>query len=339
MTPGAKPSTVLKTLLDVLNSDEQRFKEFYKAAIEVTTKVFGKKRDLFNPIYVSNICLADCLYCGYRISNKNLPRKTLKPEESVQEAKFLQDRGIENILILAGDYKHDKYVQMLSANIKAVKQKINPKWLGVEVATLEVEEYRNLKNAGAESVTVFQETYNKSRYNELHKDSEYKSSFNFRYNAQERALQAGISEIGLGILYGIGFWKEDTMAMAEHAFSLKKKYPSAKLRFSFPRLQESIGQDENSRNETVTEEQLLRAIVGVRLLFPNASLVLTGRESVDFLTENTCIINILGYNGSTIVGGYTLNPDGLPQFNLDSNDTFDDFISKLKDKGYVTSLT
>jgi 2-iminoacetate synthase len=334
MAPTNKLLPTSKVLSNVFDSDEKQFEKFYSKAVQITKEVFGSKRTLFNPIYVSNICLADCPYCGFRISNKKMPRKTLKPEETIQEARFLQNRGIENILVLAGDYKHDKYVEMLLANIKAIKQNINPKWLGIEVATLEADEYKQLKNAGAESVTVFQETYNRKRYDELHQGSEYKSSFDFRYNAQERALQAGFDEVGLGVLYGIGFWKEDTIAMAEHAIQLQKKFPSAKLRFSLPRLQESIGQTESSRTEVVTEEQLLKAIVGIRLLFPTASLVLTGRESTEFLAEHTKIVNVLGYNGSTIVGGYTLNSAGLAQFKLNSKDSFNIFISKLKKNGF-----
>lgn len=336
MTPVAKRDASLQVLLDILNSSDAEFKNFYNEAIKFTKKVFGKTRTLFNPIYVSNICLADCAYCGYRSSNKKMLRKTLNPSETVQEAVFLQNRGIENILVLAGDYKHDKYIEMLLANIEAIKQKVNPKWLGVEVATLEIAEYKNLKNVGVESVTVFQETYDRKRYEELHK-SEYKGNFDFRFNAQERALQAGIEEVGLGVLYGTGFWETDTIAMAEHALLLQKKYPSAKFRFSFPRLQESIGQSESCRTETVTEEQILRAIVGIRLLFPTASLVLTGRESVGFLAEHASIVNILGYNGSTVVGGYTLNKEGLSQFTLDSKDTFDALLKELEEKEYVVS--
>jgi 2-iminoacetate synthase len=326
----------LATLVDVLDSDEHQFREFYNWAAAVTGEVFGRKRTLFNPIYVSNICLADCSYCGYRVSNKVLPRLTLTPNESVHEGLLLQARGIENILLLAGDYKHDKYLEMLLANIVAIRQRVNPTWLGVEVATLETEQYRTLKKAGVNSVTVFQETYDRARYGELHTNPEYKGDFDFRYGAQERAIRAGIDEVGLGVLYGVAFWREDTIAMVEHAIAIKSGYSSAKLRFSFPRLQTSVGQSEDCETEKVSEAQLLRAIVGVRLLFPDSSLVLTGRESVQFLAEHAAVVDVLGYNGSTSVGGYSVHKEGLDQFILNSKDTFDSFISTLRDKGYAT---
>ena len=154
----------LDLLNSCLNSDDKEFDEYYNKAKELTNTQFGNKRKLFNPIYVSDICLADCPYCGYRISNKVIPRKTLKPLEVVQEANYLGSRGVSNLLLLAGDYKHSKYVEMLSENISAFKKQVNPNWIGIEVATLEVSEYAKLKNAGAESVTVFQETYNRKRY-------------------------------------------------------------------------------------------------------------------------------------------------------------------------------
>jgi 2-iminoacetate synthase len=322
----------LDLLNSCLNSDDKEFDEYYNKAKELTNTQFGNKRKLFNPIYVSDICLADCPYCGYRISNKGIPRKTLKPLEVVQEANYLGSRGVSNLLLLAGDYKHSKYVEMLSENISALKKQVNPNWIGIEVATLEVSEYAKLKNAGAESVTVFQETYNRKRYAELHTVTEYKGDFDNRYNAQERAIKGGFEEVGFGVLYGVGFWKEDTLQMAEQALDLQEKYPNVKLRFSFPRLQLSKGQDESCKTEEVTEGNIEKAFVGIRLLFPNASMVLTGRESVNFLTEYASVVDTLGYNGATNVGGYTGIGKGLNQFQLNSENDFSNFKNQLEKK-------
>jgi 2-iminoacetate synthase len=163
---------------------------------------------------------------------------------------------------------------------------------------------------------------------------EYKGDFDFRFNAQERAIQAGIKEVGFGVLYGVGAWREDTIAMAEHAGAIQNRYPSAKLRFSFPRLKNSTGQSADCKTETVSEWQLLRAIVGIRLSFPDSSLVLTGRESIQFLTEHASVVDVLGYNGSTAVGGYTLNGEGPSQFGLNSEHSFTDFSCELRRSGF-----
>lgn len=334
MLHRVKSNLAIEQLVDVLNSDNNQLIEYRQLAEKKTDEFFGNKRKLFNPIYVSNICLADCPYCGYRVSNKKLSRKTLKPKESIQEAQFLKNRGVENILVLAGDYKHDKYLEMLIANIKAIKETVNLKWLGVEVATLEVEEYRKLKEIGVESVTVFQETYDKKRYELLHQNPEYKGNFNFRKEAQERVIQAGIKQVGFGVLYGVGFWMDDTIGMAEHAHELLTKYPNAQIRFSFPRLQTSVGQSEDCKTDLVTEEQLSRAVIGIRLAFPSAEIVLTGRESLHFLSDHFSLATTLGFNGATSVGGYSINKDGLKQFELDNVETFDAFTNQLLNKRY-----
>ncbi|MDR2496190.1 MAG: radical SAM protein [Tannerellaceae bacterium] len=320
-------------LLSCLETDGKEFETYYQKAVEITGKHFENKRTLFNPIYVSDVCLADCPYCGFRGTNVGFKRKTLKPEETVREALFLKERGINCILILAGDYKHSKYVEMLYDNIKAVKEEVNPGWIGIEVATLEIAEYAKLREAGANSVTVFQETYNRTRYSCLHQ-VRYKGDFDFRFNAQKRAILAGFEEVGLGVLYGIGFWKEDTIAMAEHALKLREEFPNVKFRFSFPRLQLSRGQDRSCRTEQMTTSDLRKAITGIRLTFPQDSLVLTGRETVKFLCKSAAVVDTLGYAGQTTVGGYTLNVNGNNQFKLNKTYAYDYFINELKENGW-----
>jgi len=317
-------------LLDCLYSNNKDFSKYWDNAQKLTDKYFGIKRILFNPIYLSDICLADCPYCGFRVSNKGVSRKTLKPQETIEEARFLINRGVKNILLLAGDFKHSKYVEMLRQNIISLKRMEDINWLGIEVATLETDEYKILLDAGANSVTVFQETYNRNRYDMLHTVTEYKGDYYNRYNAQEKAIKAGFKEVGFGVLYGVGFWQEDTIAMAEHALQIQDKYPNIHLRFSFPRLQLSNGQDESCQIEKVTKQQLQRAITSIRLLFPSASLVLTGRETVDFLVENASVVNVLGYNGSTMVGGYANNTEGVSQFQLNNRSVFNTFKNKLE---------
>ena len=325
--------TSLVPIETCLAENDESFVAYYEKAVKITHQNFGNKRLLFNPVYMSDVCLADCPYCGYRGMNVQFKRRTLTPKETVKEAMFLKQRGINCILLLAGSQKHSQYIEMLYHNIKAVKEEVNPKWLGIEVATLEIDEYARLKEAGASSVTVFQETYNRKRYAQLHY-TEYKGSFDFRYNAQRRAILAGFSEVGFGALYGVGFWKEDTIAMAEHALQLRKEFPHVKFRFSFPRLQISEGQDADCRTEHVTTSDLLKVITYIRLIFPKDDLVLTGRETVDFLCKSAAIVNLLGYAGQTSIGGYTLNNHDICQFELNKNKSFEEFGQLLKENGY-----
>ena len=166
---------------------------------------------------------------------------------------------------------------MLVEHIMTIK-KVRPSWLGVEVAPLEVEQYRKLSSLGVNSIIVFQETYDPQIYQCLHGINTPKSDFNFRYETPLRAIKGGIKEIGLGILYGIGDWFKDTLAMIEHASKLIEYNPEIKIRFSFPRIQFFSNQGVNIIRQEVKENTLTRIIVAIRLLFPTSRLALTAQS-------------------------------------------------------------
>ena len=315
----------------ILKCKDNELSSFAQLAKELTEINFNNRRSLFNPIYISNVCDGDCLYCGYRKANSNAIRSTLTPEQTLQEALFLNNRGINNILFLAGEYKHDKYVEMLIQNISIVQEKVRPNWIGIEVASLKKEAYEKLIKLGVKCVTLFQETYDIKRYNDLH-SSGIKSDFFYRLNTLHRAANVGIPEVGLGVLYGVGDWYYDTLAMIQHGLSLKEEFPKLKLRFSFPRLMKSECQDEKAISELIDERILYKIIVTLRNYFPDSSLVLTGRESVSFVDKIVDIVNVFGKAGSTSVGGYTLNPNGLEQFELMNDNGFSEFYQMFSSK-------
>jgi len=319
---------------EILNSSDNVFAIYVEKAKQLTLENFGNKRILFNPIYVSNVCDGDCLYCGYRKTNKPHKRITLTPQQTLQEANYLRARGIFNILFLAGDFCHDKYLGMLLNNISIVKENIKPKWIGVEIASLDSNAYTELLKHGVNSVILFQETYDKNRYKFLH-PSGSKADYFYRLNTLHRAAMANIPEVGFGVLYGVGNWYSDTISMLEHALSLKDEFPNLNLRFSFPRLMKSEAQDENAITELIDEETLFKIIIAVRNCFPASSLVLTGRESFEFMYRVIDVVNVFGKEGTTVVGGYTFTKMGNEQFELhkelDSNiKSLDEFINKLR---------
>ena len=326
-----------KLIIKVLKSSKKELEGYTYEAINLTESYFGKRRVLFNPIYLSNYCLNDCPYCGYRESNQKTIRRILSPDEATIEAKFLNDRGIKNILLLTGEYPQN--LDNVLACSAAIKKEANPEWLGVEIAPLSSRGYELLNFSGINSVIVFQETYGLKRYLQLHKKGVPKSNFDYRYNSLKRAIKAGIKEVGLGVLYGIGNWFSDTVNMFIHANELLKYNNNIKLRFSFPRLKPSDFQDQNVQQEEVTEDMLFKAIVGIRLAFPTASLVLSGRESTDFLLRCLSITNIVGKAGSTAVGGYQIFKESpkSEQFALDNDSDFDTFRRRIIDQSYVIS--
>ncbi len=331
---------IIKLVEDVLSCTSEDLIFYIKKAEKLTLEYFGKKRIFFNPIYLSNICNEDCVYCGYRKSNNRIKRISLNPEESVLEAEFLNKRGINNILLLAGEYNKSEYLQMIYDNTKAIIKSVSPAWLGLEIAALDSDDYKKLYEIGIDSVILFQETYDRNRYKVLHKDCGLKSDFDYRYSALSRVLESGIHEVGLGVLYGVGDWYNDTISMIKHANELKEQNSDVKLRFSFPRLMKSEFQSPNAQSENVTSDMLYRSIIAIRLAFPDASLILTGRENTDFLIKCCSIINILGKAGNTATGGYVTHnsENNLQQFDLNEDIPFNKFIKKLLENGYYVDF-
>ncbi len=315
----------------LLECDIKTFDFYACRARELTNIHYGNKRMFFNPIYLSNVCNCDCCYCGYRRSNNDAVRKTLTPDESLQEALYLKDRGINNILFLAGEYGHDEYVKMLEDNIAIINNVVKPKWTGVEVAALKKKAYVKLREKGVKSVILFQETYDLKKYQKLHVYG-VKSDYYYRLYSQYRAASAGIEEVGLGVLYGINNWFCDTMAMIKHGLSIKEKYPKIKLRFSFPRLMKSKGFYDYKSSYRVDDATLYRIIITIRNCFPDSSLVITGRESAKYIMKVIDVVNVVGKGGKTSVGGYNLKKHELEQFNLIEGEDLKIFFDKVSEK-------
>jgi 2-iminoacetate synthase len=325
----------LELIRSILTASDYSIKKFLEIAKAITDDVFGTKRDLINPLYISNYCINNCPYCEYRKQN-NIPRRKLNEKEIINEFDFLTNRGTTRILVLGGELELKSYCSVLCHYLSIIYQNRKPQWIGVEAALLE-SDYIKLKKMGINCVSVFQETYNKQIYSQLHKYTP-KADFTFRYNSQIRALNAGIGEVGLGILLGLNNWIEDSLSMAKHAIEIKKSFPNCKIIFSFPRLIVFKGMSQNIIKETINEEHLLRMILAFRIAFPSESLVLTGRESAEFLFKAASIVNILGKGGSTSVGGYCSSISGFDnqQFHLNQDMSFNDFQSNLFKNGFYS---
>ncbi len=329
-----KASNKITQSSDLFDLSEVEFHDVFQRAKKITWNRFKNKRSFFNPLYISNVCFADCPYCGFRVSNNYITRRTLNLAEVQQETDALTKRKVSNIKVLAGDYKHSKYVKMVSRNIQAIRENTKVKWVGIEVASLDESEYEILLESGVQSVTVFQETYDESIYYQLHKSGAHKGDFEYRLNSQERAIRAGINQVGFGVLLGIGDWRNDVLAMWDHANRISNLFPNSKLEFSFPRLKPSIGQSKSCQREFVTDFELLNIILMTRLQFPSSNLVITGRESLELIQKLLPIVNIIGYAGTTEVGGYSLEKKGSSQFDLKFESSLEEFRAILDSLKY-----
>ena len=267
---------------------------------ELTQQRFGKVIRLFAPLYLSNECINNCKYCGFSRDNPIL-RLTLSPEEVRQEAQALAGEGFRNILLVAGE--HPKFVSTsyLRQCVAAVHEEVPS--VSLEVGPLETHDYRPLSAAGADGLVVYQETYDRKVYAEVH-TSGPKRDFDWRLETPERAYAAGFRRLGISALYGLGDWRYEAIAVAAHAEYLQRYCWRAWLTISLARLRPCAGEFQPLTH--MGDRDLVQLLCAFRLLFPDAGLVLSTRESPRM--RNGLIrlgVTLMSAGSHTEPGGYT----------------------------------
>jgi 2-iminoacetate synthase len=281
-----------------------------RRAAELTRRNFsppsGKRRMLlYAPLYLSSRCVNHCMYCGFRRPH-DIRRKHLSPDEALRQAEILRGRGFRHILLVAGDFPGMTTVAYYTEVIRAlVDRDIGP---AVEIAPQTTSSYAELVAAGACGVTLYQETYNEELYALYHPRGS-KASYDWRLEGVERAAEAGMRRLGLGVLLGLADPREDLPAMIRHAGYLKARFPDRTLAFSLPRIHQAP--EGFQTPYPVDDETLIRLYCALRMAFPRAELVLSTREAVPLRNRlaEICITQ-LSAGSSTVPGGYE---DGADQ--------------------------
>jgi 2-iminoacetate synthase len=300
----------------------------------LTEQYFGRTISLYAPLYIANYCDNYCTYCGFSAGLK-LHRRKLTLVEIEQECKVLAATGIQNILILTGESREHSSVEYIREAVLLAK-KYFPNIM-LEIYPLETTEYQELYRAGADGVTLYQETYNRERYSELHPAGR-KRDYDYRYQAPERIAQAGLRSISLGVLLGLADWQEDIKSLFEHLRYLEKKYPGVEYSLSFPRLQKI----NNQKYYEVSDENMVEIINTARLLFPRVGINLSTRERADFRDALIGLgITRMSAGSATAVGGYS-DPQIKKQdqqFAVNDERSVAEIKTLLLNKGYDPVLT
>jgi 2-iminoacetate synthase len=266
----------------------------------VTRRRFGNVMRLFAPLYLSNECVNNCKYCGFSRNNPIL-RVTLSVEETRREAKALQAEGFRNILLVAGE--HPKFVsrQYLVDCITALHEKFPS--VSLEIGPMDTEDYRLLVEAGADCLVVFQETYNRAVYGEMH-TSGPKRNFEWRLETPERAYAAGFRRLGIGALYGLSDWRSEAICLAAHAEYLLRHCWKAQLTISLPRLRPCAGEFQPVTH--ISERDIAQLVCALRLFLPDVGIVLSTRERAEFRNGLFPLgITMISAGSHTEPGGYT----------------------------------
>lgn len=244
------------------------------AARELTAQRFGRVVNLYKPLYLSNACVNACLYCGFNVS-MDIRRRTLTLDEVAREGEILRSEGYASVLLVAGEDGGSTPVSLIEESARMLKG-MGFSYVGIEVAPLSVEQYARLGEAGLDGVTVYQETYDRQIYKHVHPGGP-KRNFEWRLATAERAAKAGIRNIGLGFLLGLGDYRREALALYAHVRFMQKTYWQTSVSVSFPRLHHTPSGFAPQRH--VSDAELFRLITATRLANPDITLTLSTRES------------------------------------------------------------
>ncbi|PLX97910.1 MAG: 2-iminoacetate synthase ThiH [Desulfuromonas sp.] len=311
------------------NMSDEQLECLAGRAQQITRQRFGRVILLYAPIYLSNECHNGCKYCGFSADN-HLRRKTLSLDEIKREAKILRQTGFRHMLLLTGEAPEAAGIDYLEEAIKIIKSYCGS--VSIEVFPMDIDGYQRMVAAGIDGLTLYQETYDEELYRDLHPYGP-KSDYAYRLNAPERAGIAGLRRIGIGSLIGLGDSLTDVFYSGLHALYLARKFWRSQVTVSFPRIRPAEG---GYQPQTiVSDRQLTQFICAMRLLLPDAGLVLSTREDAS-LRDNLLALGItqMSAGSCTAPGGYGDADDESQQFEISDDRTPAEIEQLLKDKGY-----
>ncbi|MBQ4627344.1 MAG: [Clostridia bacterium] len=287
----------------------EKVEQIYKIAEEIKLAFYGNRIVMFAPLYLSNYCVNGCVYCSYHMKNKTIPRKKLTQEEVRNEVIALQDMGHKRLAIEAGEDPVNNPIEYILECIKTIYS-VNHKngairRVNVNIAATTVENYRKLKDAGIGTYILFQETYHKKSYLELHPTGP-KHDYDYHTEAMDRAMEGGIDDVGLGVLFGLELYKYEFAGLIMHAEHLEAVHGVGPHTISVPRVKRASDIDPSVFDNSISDEMFEKIIACIRLAVPYTGMIISTRESEEVRGKvlNMGISQISGAS-RTSVGGYT----------------------------------
>lgn len=298
-------------------------------ARKTALQYFGRSVHLFTPLYVSDYCTNQCRYCGFNAKNKQ-PRRHLSVDEAWLEAKAIADMGLQDVLLLTGDARKlssPEYIGKIAAKLKPLFASI-----GIEVYSMTEEEYRYLISCGVNSMTMFQETYNKELYEWLHPVGP-KHDYSFRIEAPGRACSAGMRSVGIGALLGLDEFVHDAFSTALHAYWLRHHFPGVDIALSVPRMRPHVGSFEVKHE--VGDRQFVQYIAALRCFMPRSGITVSTREKAS-MRDHLIPIGVTRVSAgvSTAVGGRATEADNSGQFDISDRRNVREMCDAIVSIGY-----
>ncbi len=317
----------------------------FKVAKEIKQKFYGNRIVMFAPLYLSNYCVNGCVYCPYHAKNKVIARRKLTQEEIRREVIALQDMGHKRLALEAGEHPLVNPIEYILESIEtiySIKHRNGAiRRVNVNIAATTVENYRRLKNAGIGTYILFQETYHKNNYEILHPTGP-KSNYAYHTEAMDRAMEGGIDDVGIGVLYGLNTYRYDFVGLLMHAEHLEAVFGVGPHTISVPRLCNADDINTDDFANTVPDDIFRKIVAVIRIAVPYTGMIVSTRES-QISREKVLDIGISQLSGGshTSVGGYVRQEEydeTTSQFDVSDRRTLDEVVGWLLDLGYIPSF-
>jgi 2-iminoacetate synthase len=344
-------------------TDDELWQEMYAAALAVKKKVYDNRIVFFAPFYLSNTCVNNCAYCGFRADNQLNKRRVLSPEEIKKEVEVIAAEGHKRIIAVYGEHPASsadyiassmEIIYGVNGDALSGKKRGNIRRINVNAAPMSVADLKKLLKAGLGTYQVFQETYDRERYSELHPATTIKGNYRWRLYALHRAMDAGIDDVALGALFGLADWRLEVMGLLAHAIDLERQFGIGPHTISFPRLKKAFGSDlANNSRWLVSDSELKKIITVLRLSIPYTGLIITARENPELRkalirvgctqTDASSRIGIGGYN-EALEEWKKYTDDELAQdpqkqqFDLGDTRRLDTVIGELAEQRMISSF-
>ena len=326
-------------------SDPELLAELFQTAKHIKEAIYGQRMVVFAPLYISNLCQNECLYCAFRAKNKAVKRRALTQKEIASEVEILEKQGHKRILLVAGDsYPKQGFQYILDAvdTIYATKTGSGEiRRANVNIAPLTVDGLKQLKNANIGTYQLFQETYHHQTYSKVHLAGK-KADYDWRVTAIDRAMEAGIDDVGIGVLFGLCDWRFEILALMQHIRYLEEKFGVGPHTISVPRLEPASGSDMASHPPQPVSDIDFRKIVAIlRLAIPYTGIIMSTRETPKMRRETFALgVSQISAGSRTNPGGYAEGEDveDEAQFSLGDHRPLDEVICDITNLGYIPSF-
>ena len=325
--------------------DATLLEEMFVAARFVKDEIYGNRLVLFAPLYIANLCKNECSYCAFRAGNTGLKRRTLTQDEIAAEVKILIDQGHKRLLLVSGEeYPEEGFNYVLKAidtiyQTKSGRGEIRR--VNVNIAPLTIDQFKQLKEAGIGTYQLFQETYHRETYAKIH-TAGAKKNFDWRVTVMDRAMEAGIDDVGIGVLFGLYDWKFEMLALQQHIRHLEEKYGVGPHTLSVPRIEPAVGSETSSRPpHAVSDDDFKKIVAILRLAVPYTGIIMSTRENADTRRATFQLgVSQISAGSRCNPGGYAELGDGhdAEQFQLGDHRSLDEVVRDVASLGYTPSF-